>query len=98
MVNEEVVEPPVDEEPSAPEEHDPYQESNADDQDNAEPYDINAEMQLDINRTNKVKSLKRAILEKIKLNPKTNIIIYKKNDNQIDSTDAWVRLSEEDNE
>ena len=56
-------------------------------------------MQLDVNKTNKVKSLKRAILEKVKLNSKTNIIIFKKNDGQIDSTEnAWVKLSEEDNE
>ena len=41
MVN---YEQPAQDEIVDPEEHDPYQESNADDQDNTEPYDPNAEM------------------------------------------------------
>ena len=86
-------------EPVEEEQHEDYQESNQDDQENTEPYDPTAEMQLDVNRTNKVKSLKRAILEKVKLNSKTNIIIFKKNDGQIDSNEnAWVPLTEQDNE
>lgn len=60
--------------------HGEYEASNNGDQANAEPYDPNDIWVLDVNNKNKVKSIKKLILEKIKLNKKANILVYKKNE------------------
>jgi len=65
------------------EEHDVYEPSNQGDALDAEPYDINDIWQLEVNSRNKVKCIRKLILEKIKLNTKkANILVYKKNEAQ----------------
>ena len=60
--------------------HEEYEQSNAGENNDAEPYDPNDIWQLEVNSKNKVKSIKKLILEKIKLNTKkANILVYKKN-------------------
>ena len=97
------MEPKADE---ASEYHEKYDQSNAGEADGDEPYDPNDVWVLEVNNRNKVKSIKKLILEKIKLFKKANILIFKKNPTpQIvsDSQPAadpnvWVPLNDHDNE
>ena len=60
--------------------HESYSPSNDGDDNDAEPYDPNDIWVLEANSKFKVKSIKKLILEKIKLFKKANILVYKKNE------------------
>ena len=71
-----------------------------------EHYDPNDVWVLEVNSRNKVKSIRKLILEKIKLLKKANILVYKKDQApQIVSEsqpkveqNMWVPMTEQDNE
>lgn len=76
-----------DEEERGEEAHEEYQESDHDpNEESKEPYDPNDVWALEINFKNKVKSLKRQILERIGLNKKADIVLMKEiKDNEVES-------------
>ena len=67
--------------------HGEYDGSNDPEYRDFEPYDPNDIWVLDVNNKNKVKSIKKLILEKIKLNKKANILVYKKNEALVQQDD-----------
>jgi len=67
--------------------HGEYDGSNDPEYRDVEPYEPNDIWVLDVNNKNKVKSIKKLILEKIKLNKKANILVYKKNEALVQQDD-----------
>ena len=83
------------------ENHEEVDQSNAGELNDVEPYDPNDIWVLDVNSKNKVKSIKKLILEKIKLSKKANILVYKKNQTStslVEDGNMWIPLTEQDND
>jgi hypothetical protein len=83
-----------------PEAHDNYEASDVEDknEESVELYDPNEIREIEINIKNKASTLKKVILDSIKLNKKANIVLFKEDTTGEKNPEGknWVEFSQED--